>query len=81
MKEDGKKRDMSKVKCYNCKKEEYFAKDCKKPKVRDYNYYKTKMLLEKKDINDQVLLNEDQAWIEPSSDSDQELSSNIVFMA
>nr|GFA76608.1 hypothetical protein [Tanacetum cinerariifolium] len=31
-KDDEKKRDMSKVKCYNCKKEEHFAKDCKKPK-------------------------------------------------
>nr|GEZ37761.1 hypothetical protein [Tanacetum cinerariifolium] len=30
---DEKKRDMSKVKCYNCKKEVYFAKDCKKAKV------------------------------------------------
>nr|GEX40883.1 integrase, catalytic region, zinc finger, CCHC-type, peptidase aspartic, catalytic [Tanacetum cinerariifolium] len=29
---DEKKRDMSKVKCYNCKKEAYFAKDCKKAK-------------------------------------------------
>nr|GFC87837.1 hypothetical protein [Tanacetum cinerariifolium] len=27
---DEKKRDMSKVKCYNCKKERHFAKDCKK---------------------------------------------------
>nr|GEZ03078.1 ribonuclease H-like domain-containing protein [Tanacetum cinerariifolium] len=42
-----KKRDMSKVKCYNCKKEGHFAKDCKKAKVKDYNYYKTKMLLAK----------------------------------
>nr|GEZ73446.1 nucleolar protein 58-like [Tanacetum cinerariifolium] len=37
-----KKRDMSKVKCYNCKKEGHFAKDCKKAKVKDYEYYKTK---------------------------------------
>nr|GEV22524.1 reverse transcriptase domain-containing protein [Tanacetum cinerariifolium] len=28
-----KKRDMSKVKCYNCKKEGHFAKDCKKAKA------------------------------------------------
>nr|GEW49171.1 hypothetical protein [Tanacetum cinerariifolium] len=37
-KDDEKKRDMSKVKCYNCKKEEHFAKDCNKAKVKDYNY-------------------------------------------
>nr|GFC81742.1 hypothetical protein [Tanacetum cinerariifolium] len=29
-------------------KEEHFAKDCKKAKVKGYNYYKTKMLLAKK---------------------------------
>ncbi|GJY52431.1 hypothetical protein Tco_0443278 [Tanacetum coccineum] len=68
-----KKRDMSKVKCYNCKKEGHFAKDCKKAKVKDYNYYKTKMLLAKKDSDEQLLLAEDQAWMESSSDSDQEI--------
>nr|GFD44337.1 hypothetical protein [Tanacetum cinerariifolium] len=40
-----KMRDMSRVKCYNCKKEGHFAKDCKKAKVKDYGYYKIKMLL------------------------------------
>nr|GFA54007.1 hypothetical protein [Tanacetum cinerariifolium] len=40
-KADEKKRDMNKVKCYNCKKEGHFAKDCKKANVKDYNYYKT----------------------------------------
>nr|GFA72974.1 hypothetical protein [Tanacetum cinerariifolium] len=48
-KDDEKKRDMSRVKCYNCKKEGHFAKDCKKAKVKDYEYYETKMLLAKKD--------------------------------
>ncbi|GKA54826.1 retrovirus-related pol polyprotein from transposon TNT 1-94 [Tanacetum coccineum] len=80
-KADEKKRDMSKVKCYNCKKEGHFSKDCKKAKVKDYNYYKTKMLLAKKDGDEQVLLAEDQAWMESSSDSDQEISANMVFMA
>nr|GFC52402.1 hypothetical protein [Tanacetum cinerariifolium] len=47
-KDDEKKQDMSKVKCYNCKKEGHFTKDCKKANVKDYNYYKTKMLLAKK---------------------------------
>nr|GEX04482.1 retrovirus-related Pol polyprotein from transposon TNT 1-94 [Tanacetum cinerariifolium] len=76
-----KKKDKSKVKCYNCKKEGHFTKDCKKSKVKDYNYYKTKMLLTKKDIDKQVLLAENQAWMESSSDSDQEINVNMVFMA
>ncbi|GJR81037.1 retrovirus-related pol polyprotein from transposon TNT 1-94 [Tanacetum coccineum] len=66
---DEKKQDMSKVKCYNCKKEGHFAKDCKKAKVKDYNYYKTKMLLAKKDSDEQVLLAEDQAWMNLVVDS------------
>nr|GEX66517.1 hypothetical protein [Tanacetum cinerariifolium] len=53
------KQDMSKVKCYNCKKERHFAKDCTKVKVKDYEYYKIKMLLAKKDKDEQVLLAED----------------------
>nr|GFB58850.1 hypothetical protein [Tanacetum cinerariifolium] len=80
-KDDEKKSDMSIVKCYNCKKEGHFAKDCKKAKVKDYEYYKTKMLLAKKDKDEQVLLAEDQAWMESSSDSDQEINENTVFMA
>nr|GEZ37155.1 hypothetical protein [Tanacetum cinerariifolium] len=61
--------------------EGHFAKDCKKAKVKDYNYYKTKMLLAKKDSDEQVLLVEDQAWMDSSSDSDQEINANMVFMA
>nr|GFB32594.1 hypothetical protein [Tanacetum cinerariifolium] len=80
-KDDEKKRDMSRVKCYNYKKERHFAKDCKKVKVKDYEYYKTKMLLAKKDKDEQVLLAEDQAWMESSSYSDQEINANMVFMA
>nr|GEZ94106.1 hypothetical protein [Tanacetum cinerariifolium] len=80
-KDDEKQRDMSKVKCYKCKKEGHFAKDCKKAKLKDYNYYKTKMLLAKKDSDEQVLLAKDQAWMESSSDSDQEINANMVFMA
>nr|GEY17387.1 hypothetical protein [Tanacetum cinerariifolium] len=33
-KADEKKKDMSKVKCYNCKKEGHFSKDCKKAKCQ-----------------------------------------------
>nr|GFA30281.1 hypothetical protein [Tanacetum cinerariifolium] len=80
-KDEEKKRDTSRVKCNNCKKEEHFAKDCKKAKVKDYEYYKTKMLLAKKDKDEQVLLAEDQAWMESKSDLDQEINANTVFMA
>nr|GEY30155.1 hypothetical protein [Tanacetum cinerariifolium] len=76
-----KKRDMSKVKCYNLKKEGHFAKDCNKDKVKDYDYYKTKMLLAKKDKDEQVLLAENHVWIESISDYDMEINANLVFMA
>nr|GEX07583.1 putative ribonuclease H-like domain-containing protein [Tanacetum cinerariifolium] len=49
-----KKKDMSKVKCYNCKNE---------------------------DKDEHVLLVEDHAWMESSSDSDQEINASMVFMA
>nr|GFB15647.1 reverse transcriptase domain-containing protein [Tanacetum cinerariifolium] len=63
------------------KKQEFVkTNDKKKAKVKDYNYYKTKMLLAKKDSGEQVLLAEDQAWMESSSDSDQEINANMVFM-
>nr|GEW05160.1 putative ribonuclease H-like domain-containing protein [Tanacetum cinerariifolium] len=80
-KDDEKKRGMSKVKYYNCKKECHFVKDCRKAKVKDYEYYKTKMFLAKKDKDEQVLLAKDLAWMESSSDSDQEINANMVFMA
>nr|GFA42508.1 hypothetical protein [Tanacetum cinerariifolium] len=37
-KDDEKKREMSKVKCYNCKKEGHFTKGCKKAKAERYEY-------------------------------------------
>nr|GEW39591.1 hypothetical protein [Tanacetum cinerariifolium] len=80
-KDDEKKRDLRKVKCYNCKKEGHFSKDCKKVKVKDYNYYKTKMLLTKKDSDGQVLLAEDQAWMESneSSSSAKETIAEVAY--
>nr|GFA36475.1 hypothetical protein [Tanacetum cinerariifolium] len=38
------------------------------------------MLLTKKDKDEQVLLAKDQAQMESSSDSDQEINANMVFM-
>nr|GEX59427.1 retrovirus-related Pol polyprotein from transposon TNT 1-94 [Tanacetum cinerariifolium] len=76
-KDDEKKQDMSNFKCYNCKKEGHFVKDCKKVKVKDYEYYKTKMLLAKKHKNEQVLLAKDQAWMESSKASSSSADDKI----
>nr|GEY57401.1 copia protein [Tanacetum cinerariifolium] len=67
------------------KKHEYVKSDDKKEenkideKKKDMS--KTKTLLAKKDKYEQVLLAEDHAWMESSSDSDQEINANMVFMA
>nr|GEV23269.1 hypothetical protein [Tanacetum cinerariifolium] len=50
-------------------------------KIKDYEYYKTKMLVAKKEKDEQVLLAKDHAWMESSSDSDQEINTNMVFTA
>nr|GEY38897.1 hypothetical protein [Tanacetum cinerariifolium] len=67
------------AKAFNRRKS--LAKDCKQAKVKGYEYYKTKMLLAKKDKDEKVLLAKDHAWMESSSDSDQEINANMVFMA
>nr|GEW00783.1 hypothetical protein [Tanacetum cinerariifolium] len=67
------------------KKQEFVKSDDKKEdkkadeKKRDMS--KTKMLLAKKDNDEQVLLAKDQAWMESNSDPDQEINANMVFMA
>nr|GEV93874.1 hypothetical protein [Tanacetum cinerariifolium] len=79
-KADEKKRDMSKVKCYNCKKEGHFTKDCKKVKVKDYEYYKTKMLLAKKDKDKQLekVLSDSEA---SSSSADEKISEVSYYLS
>nr|GEX39466.1 hypothetical protein [Tanacetum cinerariifolium] len=63
------------------KKPEYVKKEDKKADEKKRDMSKTKMLLAKKDGDEQVLLTEDQAWLESSSDSDQEINANMVLMA
>nr|GEZ95279.1 hypothetical protein [Tanacetum cinerariifolium] len=57
--------------------EGHFAKDCKKAKVKDYEYYKKKMLQAKKDKDEQVLLAEDQAWMASSKASSSSVDEKI----
>nr|GEX97462.1 RNA-directed DNA polymerase, eukaryota [Tanacetum cinerariifolium] len=64
-------------------KKQEFVKSDDKQVMKKANEKKrdTKMLLAKKDKDEQVLLAEDQAWMESSSDLDQEINANMVFMA
>nr|GEV47279.1 integrase, catalytic region, zinc finger, CCHC-type, peptidase aspartic, catalytic [Tanacetum cinerariifolium] len=70
------------------------AEKTNKAKVKDYNYYKTKMFLAKKDSDEQVLLAEDQAWMESkyydnstnyglfvNNDDDQEIFHDAIESA
>nr|GEU30890.1 reverse transcriptase domain-containing protein [Tanacetum cinerariifolium] len=65
------------------KKQEFVKSDDKKVKKKDDEKKQdiSKMLLAKKYSDEHVLLAEDQAWMESSSDSDQEINANMVFMA
>nr|GEU58336.1 hypothetical protein [Tanacetum cinerariifolium] len=66
------------------KKQEFVKTNNKKVEKKDdekkRDMSRTKMLLAKKDKDEHVLLAEDQAWMESSSDSDQEINANMVFM-
>nr|GEW46535.1 retrotransposon protein, putative, unclassified [Tanacetum cinerariifolium] len=67
------------------KEQEFVKTDNKKVEKKDdekkQDMSRIKMLLAKKDSDEQVLLTEDQAWMESNSDSDQEINANMVFLA
>nr|GEX48795.1 putative ribonuclease H-like domain-containing protein [Tanacetum cinerariifolium] len=54
----------NKLRTSSTSQKDILPKTAKKAKVKDYEYHKTKMLLAKKDKDEQVLLAEDQAWME-----------------
>nr|GFA07603.1 copia protein [Tanacetum cinerariifolium] len=60
------------------KKQEFVKLNDKKVKKKDDE---KKRDIRKKDKDEQVLLAEVQDWMESSSDSDQEINANMVFMA
>nr|GEW88515.1 retrovirus-related Pol polyprotein from transposon TNT 1-94 [Tanacetum cinerariifolium] len=60
------------------KKQEFVKTNDKKVEKKDDE---KKRDMSKKDKDEQVLLAEDQAWMESSSDSDREINANMVFMA
>nr|GEZ31863.1 retrovirus-related Pol polyprotein from transposon TNT 1-94 [Tanacetum cinerariifolium] len=65
------------------KKQEYVKSDDKKLIRKSETSAKSNVITvkKKKDKDEQVLLAKDHAWMESSSDLDQEINANMVFMA
>ncbi|KAI3685601.1 hypothetical protein L6452_34851 [Arctium lappa] len=67
------------IKCYNCRKVSHYAKDCRKPTVRNYDYYKQKMLLAKQKEAGKVLMAEDEFWLDHSKDEKEETTHKCLM--
>ncbi|KAJ9536351.1 hypothetical protein OSB04_un000469 [Centaurea solstitialis] len=56
--------------CFNCDKPGHFVKDCKVPKVRDFDYYTTKAQHAKHNSEGKVLMAEEEWWYDDTSDDE-----------
>lgn len=66
--------------CRNCGIIGYFARDCRKHVVHNYDYYKNKMILTKQKEQGKALMAEGDHWLEISDDEDGDIRAHICLM-